>query len=124
MQSQYIASHAEGDDSHLDLEIEQIVQHPNDPSNIPQTTIEADADLDATQLFESGEFVASTQAKKKPPFPGDFINNLNGQSAVKKIQQELFRETYDVLATTNHRNDWFDRKINNEWFGSHGIFQE
>ena len=124
MQSQHIASHAEGDDSHLDLEIEQIVQHPNDPSNIPQTTIEADADLDATQLFESGKFVASTQAKKKPPFPGDFINNLNGQSAVKKIQQELFRETYDVLATTNHRNDWFDQKINNEWFGSHGIFQE
>ena len=66
----------------------------------------------------------ATQNSKKPPFPGDFIDNRNGQACVTKIQQEMFHETEDILALTTIRNSWFERKVDNEWFSNISILQE
>ena len=64
------------------------------------------------------------QAKKNPPSPGDFIDTFNRRSVVGKIQDKNFRVTTDVLASVKSRNNWFDFKINDEWFCNHGMFQE
>ena len=62
--------------------------------------------------------------QRKTPFPGDFIENRNRKSCVRKIQTDIFAETTDVLDNINRRNDWFERKLEHEWFMPHGIFQE
>ena len=76
-----------------------------------------------TNFAQPTVFCAAPNSKK-PPFPGDFIENRNGQACVTKIQQEIFNEAEDILASTTIRNSWIERKVNNEWFSNIGILQE
>ena len=57
---------------------------------------------------------SSNVSNRKPSFPGDFIENLNEQACVTKIQTEIFATGFDVLAVIATRNTWFENKVENE----------
>ena len=112
--------------------ISQIVENTEmratiDLDDSPDATVvgNRDDDIEVTQVLVSHETsTRATLGSKKPPFPGDFTENRNGQVCAEKIQREMFRETNDIMASINTRNDWFEKKVQNEWFGNFGIFQE
>ena len=95
-----------------------------------RATIDIDNSPDGTTIIEVGDINHgvtsnnSTSVSRKPPFPGDFIDNRNGQACVTKIQSEMFHNDEDFLSSTTTRNACFEKKLQCEWFENFGLFQE
>ena len=112
---------------HITAASEDIISQILD--NTERATIDIDDSPDGTTTIEVGDINNGvdnqSSGSRKPPFPGDFIDNRNGQACVTKIQREMFTNSdEDVLSSTATRNAWFERKVQCEWFKNFELFQE